>query len=194
MNIDKGIRKQNKSIKRFLFSGCFIFFVSLILLISLPKLYTALKISLIFIQMITLIMVISKVENNYLRYIVNYDKILVKTGIIDLTTVMRKNKVFMIHTRDEGKDLNIIVIISSKVKKRNFKEVDKRFLEENQDIYNNIGSIKGKKASEKYYYTIIVGGGFYKYKLLNDIYINCENAFFSDEAIKNVKLYRNIEI
>ncbi|WP_146005405.1 hypothetical protein [Haloimpatiens massiliensis] len=193
MNIDKGIRKQNKSIKRFLFSGCFIFFGALIILISLPKLYTALKISLIFIQMITLIIVVSKVENNYLRYVVNYDKILFKTGILDLTTVMRKNKVLMVHTINEGRDLNIIIIISSKVKKRNFKEVNRKFFDENQDIYKNIHKMKKKKSSEKYYYTVLIGGGFYKYKLLNDIYVNCENAFFSDEAIENVKLYRNIE-
>ena len=193
MNIDRAIRKQNKSIKRFLFSGCFIFLSTLIILISLPKLYTALKISLIFIQIVTMIILVSKVENNYLRYIVNYDKILVKTGIIDITTVMRKNKVLMVHTINEGKDLNIIIIIASKVKKRNFKEVDKKFLDENEDIYKNIQKLKGKKSSEKYLYTILSGGGFYKYKLINDIYINCANAFFSDEAIENVKLYRNIE-
>lgn len=193
MNIDKAIRKQNKSLKRFLFSSCLVFLLILLILIFLPGIYTEFKIILIFLQIIILILISGRLEDKWLRYVVNENKILVKTGLINATTVIRKNKVLLVHTKDKNKDMKIIIIIESKVKKRNFIEVNKKFLSENKELYKYLQNLKEKNPSRKYFYTIIYNGGFCKYKFLNDVYINCDKAFFTDKVIENIKLYRNIE-
>lgn len=193
MNIDKAIRKQNKSLKRFLFSSCLVFLLILLILIFLPDIYTEFKIILIFLQIIILILISGRLEDKWLRYVVNENKILVKTGLINATTVIRKNKVLLVHTKDKNKDMKIIIIIESKVKKRNFIEVNKKFLSENKELYKYLQNLKEKNPSRKYFYTIIYNGGFCKYKFLNDVYINCDKAFFTDKVIENIKLYRNIE-
>lgn len=193
MNISKAITKQNKSLKRFLFFYCFAFFVVFLILISVKHFHMFTKTVLIFLELFIIVLIINKLEKKWLRYAINKDKILIKNGLIGSTIVVRKRKVTLVHTQGKNKDLSIIIVIASKSKKRNFKLVDRKFLLKNRELYQILLDFDNKQTWEKYFYTTIYDGGFSKYKLLNDIYINCENALFTDNVIDNIKTYRNIE-
>ncbi|MFD3158265.1 hypothetical protein ACFIJ5_15685 [Haloimpatiens sp. FM7330] len=191
MNINKAIRKQNKSLKRFLFSESFIFFVLILILTYFDNLSTYLKITIIFMEALVVIAMISKLQSKYLKYVTNDNKISIKTGILDISMNFRVDNVVLVHTEDEFKDIKIILIIASKIKRRRYKKVNDKFLRNHKVVYENFKNIKHKNINKKYYYIIIEKGSFMKYKLLNDIYIKCTKAFFTDEAIDRIKQYRN---
>ncbi|WP_373897936.1 hypothetical protein ACER0A_010050 [Haloimpatiens sp. FM7315] len=193
MNVNKAIIKQNKSLKRVLFFNCFIFVSAILLFIFFPQMVMGVKAILMGLIMVSLVFMTSKVEENYLKYKIVKSRMYIKTGIMDSTTVVRSDKVAIVHTENSKKEMKIIIVSSCKGKRRNFKSADSNIFGKNKKLNNYFKKIKNKNCNLRFFYTEIVNGGYNKYKLLNDIYIYCEEAFFSDDAIDNIKLYKNIE-
>jgi hypothetical protein len=190
MNINKAIRKQKKIFKRFMLSMGFIFLALPITLYFAKTFSTFLFIYLGIIEMLILIVMAIRLNRETLK--VEYtNKFKIQNGIFREKFMLICDKVEIIHTINEGKNIEIAIIMSSRVRNKRIKSIDSKFLKKNpwaNKYYDNFKSINSNKD---YFYTVIDKGGYNKYELLDLLYKYCVKAHFTDEAIKGIKEYRN---
>ncbi|KYH29394.1 MULTISPECIES: hypothetical protein [Clostridium] len=188
MNINKAIRKQKKSIKRFMLSMGFIF-------ILLPTVAYVSKISswfliiyLILIEIFIIVAILIRLNRETLKFEYG-SRLKIQNGILGEGYSIDCNKVKAVHSINRGKALEIIVILKSRFRNKNIKKVDSNFLKDNNwaNIYFNDTK---ENSKTEYYYIIIDKGGYIKYKFLDLLYRNCIKADFTEEAIKRIKEYR----
>ncbi|MCY6485612.1 hypothetical protein OW763_14855 [Clostridium aestuarii] len=190
MNINKAIRKQRKLFKSFLLSMSFIFFILPIISISTGSLNAFFLIYLTTIQILIVIAVIKRVNKENLKFKYN-NKIKIESGILKNRYTILCDKVNIVHTINKEKDLKIIMILSSRFRNKKINKIDSKFLKKYTCMKKYYHNLKCEKHSEKYYYLVINKGGYSKYQLLDMIYRYCVQAYFTEEAIENIKEYRN---
>ncbi|MFU0824876.1 hypothetical protein [Clostridium sp.] len=188
MNINKAIRKQKKSIKRFMLSMGFIFILlpTAAYVSKISSLFLLIYLILIEVFIIAVVLVRLNRETLKFQYV---SRLKIQNGILGDNYSIECNKVRAVHSINRGKALEIVVILKSRFRNKNIKKVDSNFLKNNSwaDIYCK--DIKEDSKTE-YYYIIINRGGYIKYKFLDSLYRNCTRADFTEEAIKRIKEYR----
>lgn len=191
MDINKAIKKQKKYYKSFILSMCLIFLSLPIIMFIYGKADTFFIVYLLGIEILILVSIFKKIDNETLKFEDNKYNLNIKTGILRKNINIICDKVVMIHTEDKGKDFQIILITSSKSRNKRIKKVDYNFLKEHSYVSHHYLNIKKQDPEKEYYYLIIKNGGYNKYKLLDIIYKTCVYAYFTDESIEKIKLYRN---
>ena len=194
MNINKAIRKQRKTYKRFVLSMCFIFVLLPIMLISSNIINLFFLIYLVFIEFMIFFVVFLRFNEEYIDYKLNGYKISIWSGIVKDKVVIMCKKVNLVHTSNQGKNLEIIIIMKSKFRNKQIHPVDINFFKKYPYAAQMYTKIKMQNPEESYFYFIINHGGFRKYILLDDLYRYCERAVFSDDAIEKIKEYRDYSI
>lgn len=190
MNINKAIRKQKKVLKRFVLSMGFIFLFLPVILYFSKTFSTFLLIYLGIIEVLILLVIIIRTHRETLN-IKFTNRFKIQNGIFRDKFVLIGDKVEVVHTIGEQKDLNIIIIMSSRVRNKRIKKIDSKFLSKYpwaNKYYENYKSIDPNKD---YFFVVIDKGGFKKYELLDMLYKYCARAHFTGEAIKRIKEYRN---
>lgn len=196
MNIDKAIRKQKKSYKRFLLSMCFIFFVLPTVLILSKKVYTFYIIYLVVIESLILVSIFVRVSNESLKFKNDGYRLMLSVGISGKKINIDTEKVSLVHIEnvlsDKGEvvDFKIIFITISKFRSDRMIAVNEEFLKKHSYVAYHYNRIKTIEPEHQYYYTIIRRGGLNKYPLLDNIYKTCVHAYFTREAIEKIKFYR----
>lgn len=196
MNIDKAIRKQKKSYKRFLLSMCFIFLALPIALIFSKKIYMFYIIYLAVVESLILISIFIRVSNESLRFKNDGYKLKISLGINNKKINVINEKVLLVHVENilssngEVVDFKIILITGSKFRSDRMIPININFLKRHSYIAHHYNRIKIKYPENNYYYTIIKRGGLNKYPLLDVIYKTCVHAHFTEETIEKIKFYR----
>lgn len=189
MNINKAIRKQKKSIKGFMLSMSFIF-ILLPTIVYISKAFsTFLLIYLSVIEILIITVILIKLDKETLKFEYG-SRLKVHNGIFRDRYSIDCDKVEVVHTIKEGRELEIIIILKSRLRNKRIKRVDSKFLKSN-NWTNKYCNIKDEKFSTEYYYIILNKGGYVKYKLLDILYRYCTKAHFTEDSIKNIKEYRN---
>lgn len=190
MDINKAIRKQKKSFKRFWLSMSFIFWLLPILVIITQKYSFFIIAYLVVIEFLIVISILVHIHVETLNFQYN-NKLKIQNGLWGGKYTIICDKVMFVHTINHKKDMKIVMILKSRTRNRNIKTIDSKFLQKYtlKNGYNI--SHKIENLQKKYYYLIINKGGYYKYELLNLIYRYCVKAYFTDEAIEKIKEYRN---
>lgn len=190
MDINKALRKQKKSYRRFMLSMSFIFLI-LPLVLFLTKLYNPFYIMyLLVIEVLILIAIFIRSNNEKLVYEVKYGKVNIKVGLLEKEITIPSDKVEIIHTEHINEDFKLILITSARYRKRGGKPVDRQFLKNKPIVAQRYYKLKERKPETIFFYMIIDNGGIYKYKLLDDLYRNCSSAKCTEEALNDIKFYR----
>lgn len=194
MNINKAIRKQKKTYKRFMLSMCFIFVILPIILIVSKIINMFLVIYLICIQLLITFVVLLRFNEEYIDFRLDGYKISIWCGIVKVKFIIICKKVDLVHTEGHGRNLEIIIITKSRFRNKKIHPIDIDFLKKYPYEAQMYNKIKIQNPEEDYFYFIIKHGGFKKYILLDDLYKSCVHAVFSDDAIEKIKEYRDCVI
>lgn len=196
MNIDKAIRKQKKSYKRFLLAMCFIFFTLPIALVISKKFYVFYIIYLVIVEFLILLVMFISLNNETLRF--NYDgyRLKILLGLGEKKVNIIPDKVVLVHIENvklknnKVVDFKIILISESKFRSNRMIALNLDFFKKYPYIAYHYNRIMNFHPSDNYYYTIIKRGGICKYPLLDTIYKTCVYAYFTEETVEKIKNYR----
>lgn len=193
MNINKAIKKQKKSTKRFVRFMGFIF-ILLPAILFLNNVFTFfILIYLIIIEMLIITVLLLKLDKETLKF--NFaERLRIQNGIFGDRYSIDCQRVQLVHTIREKENLEIILILNYKSRNKRIKKIDSRFLKNNPWIKKYYNVLKDKKIGKDYYYVVVSKGGYIKYILLNELYKYCTKAYFTDSSIKSIKEYRNWRI
>lgn len=194
MNINKAIRKQKKTYKRFVLSMGFIF-VILPIILDVSKVINIFFIIYLFIMELMIIFVILyRLNDEYIDFKIDGYKINIWCGIARTKFMVICKKVSAVHVEGQDKNMKIIIIIKSKFRNKRIYPIEINFLKKYPCVAQMYKNIKILNPEETYSYFIIDNGGFKKYMLLDELYRFCERAVFSDNAIDKIKEYRDCGI
>lgn len=194
MNINKAIRKQRKTYKRFMLSMCFIFVLLPNILIISKIINMFFVVYLICIEtMITLVLLL-RVNEEFIDFKLDGYKMSIWCGISKIKFIIICNKVAVVHAINKGANLQIIIITKSRFRNRRISPIDIKFLQKYPYVAQMYNKIKISDPEQEYFYITISNGGFRKYNLLDDIYKSCVGALFSEDAIERIKEYREYSI
>ncbi len=194
MNINKAIRKQKKTYKRFMLSMCFIFVLLPIILIVSKSINIFFVIYLVCIEMLITLVVILRFNEEFIDFKLEGYKIIIWCGMAKSKFTIICEKVALIHTGGYGRNLELTIITKSRFRNKKISPIDIEFLKKYPYIAQMYNKIKIQNPEETYFYFIIKHGGFRKYVLLDDLYKSCVQAVFSDDAIEKIKEYREYSI
>lgn len=190
MDINKAIRKQNKSYKRFMLSMCFIFFILPFALLIANRFDLFFLAYLAIIELLILITIIITINAGYLKYDYDNYKLKVKQGLFKVEYNIVCSKVVLVHTEGSGAQFNIILLTTSRFRNKKIKPIDQDFLKNNSYVAHNYYKLKKQHPEEEYYYINITKGGFIKFRLLDTIYKSCVSSIYTEDAIEKIKEYR----
>ena len=196
MDINKAIRNQNKSYNRFLLFMCFVFFMLQILFFFSKKYYIFYYIYLVLIDLLILAAIAIRSNKEKIEFKNDNCHLYIKEGIGSKVIRIVCSKIVLVHIEnmDEGersfRDFKIILIASSKFKNGKMVPINMSFLKKHAYISYHYNKMKMQNPTTMYFYTIINSGRVKKYKLLDIIYRTCVYAFFTEETVEKIKLYR----
>lgn len=196
MNIDKAIRKQKKSYKRFVLSMSFIFFTLPTALIISKKFYIFYIIYLIIVECLILMSIFIRINKETLKFQYDGYKFKILLGISSKKINILCDKVFIVHVedsssnKDEKNDFKIILIASSKFRSERMLPISLKFLQKHPYVAYQYARMKMLYPEYDFYYTVIKRGGLSKYPLLDAIYKSCVHAYFTEDTIEKIKFYR----
>lgn len=191
MNINKAIRKQKKTYKRFMLSMCFIFILLPIVLMASNIMNMFFIIYLICIEGMITFVILLRVNEEYIDFKQNGYKIIIWCGIAKVKFIIICKKVDLVHTEGKGRNLKIIIITKSGFRNKRIQPIDISFFMKYPYVAKMYTEIKLQNPEKTYFYLVINNGGVRKYSLLNELYKICDRAIFSDDAIENIKEYRD---
>lgn len=192
MDINKVLKKQKKSYKRFMLSMGFIF-------IGLPIALICSKINnpffylyLLIIEVLILESMMIRTNEEVLEFKQIGSKVAIEVGVLHKKYTIIPNKIAIIHIIPTGKFFDILIISKSRFRNKRLKHVDFRFLSKQPIIDKYYNRIR-KEDEDPYFYFVIKKGGIKKYMLLDYLYKTCVSAIFTDITIEKIKEYRSQE-
>ena len=190
MDINKTIRKQNKAYKRFVLTMAFIFLILPLLVVFLHILSIYIIMYLLIIELLIIVVIFIKMNNECLKFTFNKYKLSIKNGLLHNKINIMCDKIVLVHIIEENNNWGIIILTKSKFRNKDIKAVDAGFLKNYSYVAYHYSRIKKLHPEEQYFYIILRSGSLGKYELLNTIFKNSGNAYFTDEAIEKIKEYR----
>ena len=186
MDIDKVLRKQKKSYKRFMLSMGFIFLLLPIVMYISERFNIFFIIYLMLIEALILFSMLIRYNEEHLNYYLEGNKLTIVTSGAKIRYNILTDKVTIVHAIAEEKYFNIMIVTKSKFRNKRLQHVDFKVLEKYSEldrVYNRI-----KMPDEgPYFYFIIKKGGIKKYLLLNLLYKYCVGATFTEAAVEKIK-------
>lgn len=186
MNINKAIRKQRKSYKRFLLSMCFVFFAlpaSMIFYGRTEKFYIAFLVA---IEALVAVSVCMRANRENLDFDYSMGWIRLRRGLLGRTESINCDRIKYVDVeagveKVKGfQDFRIILVSDSKFRNKKLKAVDQSFRE--KYALRDIG--------QEQFYIAVESGGLRKYRLLDAVFKSCVKAAYSEKAIETIKYYR----
>jgi hypothetical protein len=197
MNINKAIRKQSKSYKRFLLSMSFVFFL-LPFFLNFYKKFTIFYVAyLSVIEVLILISIIISSNKELLKFEYKNGKLKIEIGVKRESVNIICKKILYVDVELEEsreskfRDFKIIMLSNSKFNNKKMKKANPEFIKKYTRIAYHYDKFRLRKPEDEFYYLIINDGGLNKYKLLDTIYKSCVYAVFSEDAVERIKTYRD---
>lgn len=194
MDINKAIKKQNSSYKKFVIGMGFVFVILPFCMIISKQINVFFLAYLIVIQILILLSICIKKSSNTLKYDVDTLRLKVKAGFPGKELSLLCEKIDVIHAEGTGSNMKLVLISKSKMRNKMVRPIDADFLKGYPYAGYHYGRLKKNNPESEYYYTVIKTGGYKKYPLLNQLYKACTGAFFTEEAIEQIKIYRNSKV
>jgi hypothetical protein len=190
MDINKAIRKQEKSHKRFLFFLGFIFFAMPLVLYLTQRFNLFFFIYLTIIELLILSAILVSMDNNYIKYSVDGYKIKLSFRRFGEEFSITCDKVALVHAEGSNQEMNIVMLMTSKFRNKRINAVDEEFVIKNQYLSHYYYKMKKLNPEINYFFIVITKGYYHKYRLLDMIYRNCVKAYYTEETVEKIKEYR----
>ncbi len=190
MDINKAIKKQEKSHKRFLFFLGFIFFVMPLILFLTHRFNLFFLTYLCIIELLILIAILVSVNNNYLKYNVDGYKLKLRCRRFGEDYNIVCDKVAFVHAQGREAEMSIVMLMTSKFRNKRINAVDEEFLRRYPYVSHFYYKIKKFNPERNYFYLVVTKGYYHKYRLLDMIYRNCVKAHYTEETVEKIKEYR----
>lgn len=190
MDIYKVLKKQKKSYTRFMLSMGFIFLLLPLVLYITRRFDLFFIIYLCVIEALIFISVIIRYNEDYLKFEVDHDKLMVSICGGRIKYRILSSKVVIVHTIPEEQNFNIILVTKSQFRNKRIKVITQRVIDKYKGLEEYYKKIN-KPDDGYYYYFIIKKGGAKKYLLLDVLYKYCLDALFTENAVENIKQFRN---
>lgn len=197
MNIDKAIRKQQKSYRRFLLSMCFVFFALPLTLIYYGKNEAFYLAYLAAIEMLVAVAVYLRARQERLDYSYAMGRIRLKRGIPGKAESINCEKILYVDVEPapgkvkDFQEFGIILFSKAKFRNKRLKAVDQKVLGRYKAAAALIEKNSAGSPDCELHYLAIDSGGLRKYQLLDIVFRSCVKASFSEDAIEKIKVYRN---
>lgn len=195
MNINKAIKKQNSSYKRFVLIMGFIFFMNPLMLVISGEFNLFFIAYLAIIEVLIITAVLIKKDAKSMSYEYYNGKLKFSQGLFKKKCSIHCDKVVFVHIESKNenkeKDADIIMLTSSRFRNKKIREVDFHFLKNHEYVKKEYDKLKATNPHGEYYYIIVSKGKLIKYKLLMELYKRCVNAKFSEVTIDTIKLWYN---
>lgn len=191
MDINKVLKKQRKSYIRFMLSMGFIFLLLPMVLWLTKQITTFFLGYLVVIELLILALMIMRYNEEYLKSELVNDKIAISILGGRVKYKISYSKVALVHTIPHEENFDILIVTKSNFRNKRMRVVTKKALEKYSDIEKHYRKIK-MPESGSYYYFIVRRGGAKKYLLLDLLYKYSVSAIFTENAVKNIKEYRNL--
>lgn len=189
MNINKAIKKQKKSFKRYVLLMGFIFFLLPIIVILTHTHSFFFMIYLGIIEILTILLILKNIDQEVL--IIRYtSKLKIYEGIFNDIYKIPIDKIVLIHTMDSDEKLKILILLNSRIKVKKLKRIQGDVLKRYRWSLKYYNILKSQNKIRDHYYIILKKGGYRKYEVLDYMYKHCVQASFSDESIEKIKEYR----
>ncbi|MBU3111546.1 hypothetical protein [Clostridium lacusfryxellense] len=146
---------------------------------------------LVCIEMMIFLGVMLRLNEEYMDFKLDGYKISIWCGIARVKFIIICKKVALVHVDGQGKDLNIVILTTSRFRNKKIHPIDIDFIKQNPYVAKMYYEIKVLMPEENYFYFTINHGGFKKYILLDELYKFCVSAVFSGDAIEKIKEYRD---
>jgi hypothetical protein len=191
MDINKAIRKQEKSHKRFLFFLGFIFFVLPLVLFLAQRFDFFFIFYLSIIELLILTAILVSMNNNYIKYSVDGYKLKLRFKRFGEEFNIICDKVALVHAEGSAQEMNVVMLMTSKFRNKKINAVDEEFLIKHQYLSHHYYKMKKLNPEINYFYIVVTKGYFHKYRFLDMIYRNCVKAYYTDETVEKIKEYRS---
>lgn len=166
---------------------CFIFFMLPLVLYVTKKITMFFIGYLIVIEILVVLAVVLKINNETLNYECGDNRLKCKDGIFNPWYYFPCDKIVFVHTEKYENEINIIIISTSRLRNKKIKNVNEEFIKKYPYVSYHYVKLKKLYPEVDFYYKVIKKGGVIKYKLLTEMYKNCVKATYSEEAIDNIK-------
>lgn len=196
MNINKAIRKQKKSYKRFMLSMCFIFFILPFILFFYKNFDMFYVIYLCIIEILIILALAIRINKEKLNFEYNGYMLKIISGITRGKINIVCDKIAFVHVEEiesndtDLKDFKIIILATAGFRSKRMIHINENFLKKHSYISYHYTRLKKLNPEKEYFYTIFKKGGLKKYPFLDIIYKSCVYAIFTDETIEKIKFYR----
>lgn len=191
MNINKAIKNQNISYRMFMIAMWFIVIILPLFLSLLRNITIFFIIYLCILEILILLAITYRKSSNTLVFDVDNIRIKIKSGFPCTELNIFCEKIYLVHAEGTGSNMQLIFITKSKLRNSLLREIDAAFLRNYPYAGYHYGRIKKNNPENDYFYTVIKKGGYKKFALLDELYKCCTGAYYTDETIDQIKLYRN---
>jgi len=186
MNINKAIRKQRKSYKRFLLSMCFVFFALPAAMVFYGRTETFYIGFLAAIELLVAVSVYMRAGRENMEFDYKMGWIRLRRGILGKTESINCDRIMFVDAEPASEkvkgfqDFNIILVSDSKFRNKKLRAVDPEFREK----------YSLEDHGQEQFFLSIESGGLRKYRLLDAVFKSCVRAEYSEYAIDRIKFYR----
>ncbi|EJE7234643.1 TPA: hypothetical protein LA742_001638 [Clostridium botulinum] len=201
MDLNKGLRNQKRSYKRFVVIMSFIFILLPLILYLYNKIYDIFYVSyLIIIEVLIIMAIIIRTDREKLKFEYSNNRLKIVLGIMNRKLNIVCDKVALVHIEQynniyDVEDFRIVLLTTSKFRNKRIIKVNEKFLKLHNYTANFYYKLKKIDPEKDFYYTIIKRGGLKKYYLLDALYRTCVYAHFTEECIEKIKeLRKEIEM
>lgn len=190
MDIDKVLRKQKKSYKRFMLSMGFIFVLLPIVLQVSGNFNMFFIFYLILIEGLIIFSMLIRHNEEYLVYKVSGTKLTIITSARKIRYHISTEKVAIVHTLNNEKNFDLMIVTKSRFRNKRLGHLDFKVLEKYPEVEKVYNKVKMPEEGP-YYFFFVRKGGMKKYLLLNFLYKYCATAVFTESAVERIKETRN---
>lgn len=175
---------------------CFIFFILPTAFIMSKNFHLFYIIYLLIIEILILIAIIIRINNEFLKFSYDRYKLVINIGIKRTKIDVICDNIALVHIENyisknsNIKDFKIIFLSNSKFRNKRMVPINVEFLKRHPYVAYEYNKIKILHPEWNIYYTIIKRGGLKKYLLLDSVYKSCVHANFTEAAIDKIKYYR----
>lgn len=191
MYIEKAVKKQKASYKRF---NILMIFIAILLPIVVLGVGTKQKVIYLFLILLELIIILSIIrmkDKMTLKYTCENSILRFKQGIFSSYKKITCDKIRLIHTENKTGDIEIVLVTTTRIGNKKLRLIGKSFINKYPMAGKEYRRLKKIYPDKNYFYIVIKNGGLTKFALLDIIYRNSVTATFTDDTIENIKIARS---
>lgn len=190
LNIDKAQKKERKGNNIFYIIMIFIGIILPIAMFATSQTHIYYIFLLIFIEFLISLAILININKYSLKYRLCDKRFKIKQGLFLDPVMILCDSVSLVHTVNKDNEPYIIIVTNKKVRNKYMKVITEKFLKSHNQLNKKYKYLESLNPDIVYYRYIIRFGGTKKYIILNDIYSNCVNSLYTDNAIEDIKIAR----